>query len=188
MSALESPRNAAQASSQREARSREAVSNPAETTISTVTLTRILIALIAVWSLVAGLVLVFFQGTGSGALGAGVEDVAGQRLLGAHLMVLAPLYGLIAWHNEQYRGLFWLPFASQLVVFFAVGYSILIGDTELGDGLLPVAVSAMFIGLLGFVWISEQRALARRKLDEEDEDMPWLSQNAASQETADRSL
>jgi hypothetical protein len=187
MSAFESPRNATQASSKREAR-HEAASNPEETAISTVVLTRVLIALIAVWSLIAGLVLVFFQGTGSGSLGAGVEDVAGQRLLGAHLMVLAPLYGLIAWHNTQYKGLFWLPFASQLVVFFAVGYSILIGDTELGDGLVPVAVSAMFIGLLGFVWISEQRALARRRLDEEDEDMPWLSQNPASEETADRSL
>jgi hypothetical protein len=188
MSAFESSRNAAQAAASRPARGRDAAPDPADTTISTTVLTRILIGLIAVWSLVAGLVLVFFQGTGSGALGAGVQDVAGQRLLGAHLIVLAPLYGLIAWHHKQYKGLFWLPFASQLAVFFAVGYSILIGDTDFGDGMLPVAVSAIFIGLLGFVWISEQRALARIRLDDEDADMPWLGQDAASQETADRPL
>jgi hypothetical protein len=185
MSALESPRNAAQAASQRELHGREAAPNPAETSISTTVLTRILIALIAVWSLVAGIVLVFFQGTGSGALGAGVVDIAGQRLLGAHLIVLAPVYALIAWHSSQYKGLFWLPFASQLAVFFAVGYSILIGDTDFGDGMVPVTMSGIFIGLLGFVWVSEQRTLARMRLDREDEDMPWLGQDAAAEETTD---
>jgi hypothetical protein len=82
-----------------------------ETVISTKLLTRILIALIAGWSLLAGLALVFFQGSGSSALGAGVSDVAGQRLLGAHLIVLAPVYGLLAWRSERYHGLIWLPFA-----------------------------------------------------------------------------
>jgi hypothetical protein len=183
MSALESPRNAAQAASPRDAHGRETTSNPAETSISTTVLTRILILLIAAWSLLAGIVLVFFQGTGSGALGAGVSDVAGQRLLGAHLMVLAPVYALVAWHSERYQGLFWLPFASQLAVFLAVGYSILIGDTEFGDGMVAVTVSGIFIGLLSFVWISEQRALARRRL--EDEEQEWLRQNAPPEEAAD---
>lgn len=187
MSAFESPRNAAQTAPQRASHAGEAA-DPAETSISTTVLTRILIALIAVWSLLAGVVLVFFQGTGSGALGAGVEDIAGQRLLGAHLIVLAPVYALIAWRSKQYRGLFWLPFASQLAAFFAVGYNILIGDTEFGDGMVAVTVSAIFIGLLGFVWVSEQRTLARIRLDEEDEDLPWLSQDAASEEAADSSL
>ncbi|HEU0072530.1 MAG TPA: hypothetical protein VFS30_00825 [Dehalococcoidia bacterium] len=185
MSAFESPRNAAQAASPRASRGSEAAPEPIETSISTTVLTRILILLIAVWSLLAGLVLVFFQGTGSGSLGAGVEDIAGQRLLGAHLIVLAPVYGLIAWHSTQYKGLFWLPFASQLAVFFAVGYSILIGDTEFGDGMVAVTVSAIFVCLLGFVWISEQRTLARMRLEGDDEDMPWLSQDAAAEETPD---
>jgi hypothetical protein len=185
MSAFESPRNAAQAASQRGVHERESTPTPEETSISTTVLTRLLIALIAVWSLVAGLVLVFFQGTGSGSLGAGVEDIAGQRLLGAHLIVLAPLYALIAWRGNQYRGLFWLPFASQLAVFFAVGYSILIGDTEFGDGMVAVTVSAIFLGLLSFVWISEQRTLARIRLQEDEDDLPWLRQNAAPEEPAD---
>ncbi len=184
MSTPESSRNPSSAASRREEPSR---AQP-ETTISTTVLTRILIGLIAIWSLVAGLVLVFFPGSGSGALGAGVEDVAGHRLLGAHLIVLAPVYVLIAWHHNEYRGLFWLPFASQLVVFFAVGYSILNGDTDFGDGMVAVTVSGIFIGLLGFVWISEQRTLARARLEEDEADLPWLSQDAAGEETPDSSL
>jgi len=183
MSAFESPRNAAQAANPRDAHGRENTPTATDTSISTTVLTRILILLIAVWSLLAGLVLVFFQGTGSGALGAGVNDVAGQRLLGAHLIVLAPVYALIAWRSRQYQGLFWLPFASQLAVFFAVGYSVLIGDTEFGDGMVAVTVSAIFIGLLSFVWISEQRTLARRRLEEDE--MEWLGQDTSIEETAD---
>jgi len=153
-----------------------------ETSISTRLLTRILIALIAVWSLLAGIALVFFQGSGSSALGAGVTDVAGQRLLGAHLIVLAPAYALLAWHSERYQGLLWLPFALQLAVFFAVGYSILIGDREFGDGVIAIAVSAIFIGLLGFVWITEQRTLARMRLEEEDSHIDWLDDQTALDE------
>jgi hypothetical protein len=174
MSAFESPRNAAQAASQRDLHGHEATPKPVDAFISTTVLTRILTALIAIWSLMAGLVLVFFHGNGSGALGAGVEDIAGQRLVGAHLIMLAPVYALIAWRSEHYKGLFWLPFASQLAVFFAVGYSILIGDVDFGDGMLPVAVSAIFIGLLSFVWISEQRTLARVRLEEEEDELPPL--------------
>ena len=61
-------------------------------TISARLLIRLIVALIALWSLASGLVLVGFQGTGSGALGAGISDSAGQRLLGAPLLVLAPAF------------------------------------------------------------------------------------------------
>ena len=153
-----------------------------ETVISTKLLMRILIALIAAWSLLAGCALVFFQGSGSSALGAGVSDVAGQRLLGAQLIVLAPVYGLLAWRSERYHGLIWLPFASQLAVFFSVGYSILIGDTDFGDGVIAVMVSAIFIGLMGFVWITEQRSLAHMRLEEEDSHIDWLDDQAVIDE------
>lgn len=149
-----------------------------DTTISTRILMRIIVALIAVWSLLAGLVLVFFHGSGSGALGAGVADPSGQRLAGAHMLVLVPVYLLIAWKPDRYPMLPWLPFLGQAAVFFSVGYSILSGNTDFGDGILPVAVSGMFLGLLGFVWITEQRAIAHERmaaqdlLDWEDEDAP----------------
>ena len=188
MSAFDSSKETAQAAREHAPHGHEVATASPETSISTTVLNRILFLLIAIWSLIGGLVLVFFQGSGSGALGAGVEDVAGQRLLGAHLIMLTPVYVLIAWRNERYRGLFWLPFASQLAVFFAVGYNILIGDTEFGDGMVAVTVSAIFLGLLGFVWISEQRTLARMRLEEEDEEMPWLGENTSAEEPSDSSL
>ncbi|HEX5370999.1 MAG TPA: hypothetical protein VFY10_16465, partial [Dehalococcoidia bacterium] len=117
---------------------------------------RIIILLIAIWSLIAGVLLVFFHGTASGALGAGVSDAAGQRLVGAHLLILVPVYLLIAWHPERYHGLLWLPFAGQLVVVISVGYGILSGDTAFGDGMLALAIGAIFVVLLSFIWVVEQ--------------------------------
>jgi hypothetical protein len=141
--------------------------SPPEATISTLILTRIIVLLIAVWSLVAGTVLVGFHGATSGALGAGVTDEAGQRLLGAHLLILVPAYLLIAWRPERHKSFLWLPLAAQLATVSAVGYSILTGETDFGDGILAAAVSGIFVVLLGFVWISEQRSVSRAKYETE---------------------
>jgi len=139
-----------------------------DTQISTRILTRIIVLLIAAWSLVYGMVLCFFHSASTGALGAGVEDVAGQRLTGAHMLLLVPVYVMIAWRPERYPMLHWLPFGGQLAVFFAVGYSMLAGSIGVDDGILPVAVSSIFLGLLSFIWITEQRAVAKAKLEGED--------------------
>jgi hypothetical protein len=96
--------------------------------------------------------------------------------------VLAPVYGVLALRSEHYQGLLWLPFASQLAVFFAVGYSILNGDIEFGDGVIAIAVSAIFIGLMGFVWLTEQRTLARIRLEEEESRIDWLDDQTAIDE------
>jgi hypothetical protein len=133
---------------------------------------RVLVLLIAVWSLLCGLVLVAFQGAAAAALGAGVADDAGQRLVGAHLLILAPAYAIIAWRSEQYAALLWLPLAGQLAVAITVGYSILTGETDFEDGMLPVVVGGIFVALLAFVWISEQRSLAQQKLLDEGSDLP----------------
>jgi hypothetical protein len=143
---------------------------PPEASISTRVLTRVIIVLIAVWSLVAGVVLVGFPGATAGALGAGLEDVAAQRLLGAHLLVLAPVYLLLAWRPDRYRSLLWLPLVTQLATAMAVSYSILNGDTDFSDGILAAAISSFFVVLLGFVSISEQRSVARAKYEAEQAD------------------
>jgi hypothetical protein len=156
-----------------------------DTQISTRILTRIIVLLIAAWSLVYGLVLCFFHGASTGALGAGIEDVAGQRLTGAHMLLLVPVYVMIAWRPEQYPMLHWLPFGGQLAVFFAVGYSILSGSIGVGDGILPVAVSAIFLGLLSFIWITEQRAVAKAKLEGEDAAYALSQQETAGDEGLD---
>lgn len=157
-----------------------------DTQISTRILTRIIVGLIAAWSLVYGVVLSFFHSASTGALGAGLEDVAGQRLVGAHMLLLVPVYALIAWHPERYPMLHWLPFGGQLAVFFAVGYSILSGTIGFSDGILPVAVSTIFLGLLAFIWITEQRAVAKAKL-EADETSGWQDEDASFDERLDTS-
>ena len=64
---------------------------------------------------------------------------------------------LIAWKPERYGALVWVPFFAQAAVFFSVGYSMLAGDTGVTDGILALAISGVLAGLLGFVWITEQR-------------------------------
>ncbi len=146
-----------------------------ETTVSTRLLVRFVIVLIAMWSFAAGLVLIAFQGSSSGALGAGVTDTAGQRLVGAHLLVLVPAYLLIALRPERYQAFFWLPFAAQAAVVLVVGYDIVSGETAFGDGILPVAVGLIFIALLSFLWVTEQRSKARAKMAarQADLDADW---------------
>lgn len=133
--------------------------------ISSGLLMRLIVFLIAVWSLVAGLALTMFHGSSAAALGAGVADEAGQRLAGAHMLVLVPLYLLIAWRPQRYGSLLWLPFFAQAAVFLAVGYSMLGGETDVADGVLAVSVSGMLAGALGFVWISRQRSSAQQQYE-----------------------
>jgi len=158
-----------------------------DTQISTRMLTRIIVGLIGAWSLVYGTVLSFFQDASTGALGAGVQDAAGQRLVGAHMLLLVPVYLLIAWHPERFPMLHWLPFGGQLAVFFAVGYSILSGTIGVSDGILPVAVSSIFLGLLAFIWITEQRAVAKAKLEAEEASLAWRQDETPGDESLDAS-
>ncbi|HXH22917.1 MAG TPA: hypothetical protein VNN10_12895 [Dehalococcoidia bacterium] len=140
-----------------------------QATISTEILTRLVILLIAAWDAIAGLVLLAFRGASAGALGAGVEDRAGQRLLGAHLLVLVPVYLILAWKPRRFVQLLWLPFAAQGAVVLVIGYNMLEGDTEFGDGILAFAVGLIFVVLLAFLWVSEQRTIARLKSEAEIE-------------------
>ncbi len=154
---------------------------PPEATISTRVLLRVIVSLIALWSLFSGIMLTAFHGASSGALGAGVADDAGQRLVGVHLLLLVPAYFMIAWQPERYGGMIWLPFFGQVVVISAVGYSILTSDTNFSDGILAVAVSLILGSLFGFVWISQQRIVARTRLEAELEDQD-LSESAWDEE------
>jgi hypothetical protein len=138
-----------------------------QATVSTDILTRLVIVLVAVWDAFAGLVLLAFHGASAGALGAGVEDEAGQRLLGAHLLVLVPVYLVLAWKPRRFVPLLWLPFGQQAAVALVVAYSMLKGDTDFGDGMLAFTVSLIFVVLLAFLWVTEQRTLARLKSEEE---------------------
>jgi hypothetical protein len=137
-----------------------------QATVSTDILMRIVIGLLAVWDAVAGLVLVASHAASAGALGAGVEDEAGKRLLGAHLLVLVPVYLLLAIRLDRYLALVWLPIAAQAAVVLVIGYNMLQGDTSFGNGILAFAVSLIFLVLMGFLWITERRVTARLQMEQ----------------------
>lgn len=116
---------------------------------------RALLVLLAIWSAFSGLTLVFFQDASAATIGGGLEGGEGgaaQRLLGVHLLVLAPLYGLIAWDPKRYRLLLWVPYLAQGGVVLATGFDILTGDRDFSDGALPLIVAAIFLALLIYVW------------------------------------
>jgi hypothetical protein len=148
----------------------EPLAPPPQATVSIRVLTRVVILLVAAWNSVAGLVLVAFHGASSGALGAGVEDEAGQRLLGVHLLILVPAYLLIAWKPERYQGFQWLPYAGQVGATVVVAYNLLSGDTKVSDGILALAIGVIFVVLLSFLWITEQRTLARLQMEAQEQE------------------
>jgi hypothetical protein len=141
---------------------------PPGTQISSHLLLRIIILLIAVWTGVAGAVLLAVHGVSSGALGAGVTDQSGQRLVGIHMLLLVPVYLVIVVRYDRFNSLIWLPFAAQLAVALVVGYGMFAGETSFSNGILAFAVCLIFAALFAFVWITQQRDAARARLESED--------------------
>ena len=127
-----------------------------EAVISARSALRALLALLAAWTFFSGLGLIFFQG-GAGATIGGGEGVAAQRLLGVHLLVLAPLYGLLAWDPQGYRLLLWVPYAVQAGVVAVTVFDMVKGDRDVQDGILPLVVSATFLVLFVGVWRAGKR-------------------------------
>jgi hypothetical protein len=85
-------------------------------------------------------------------------------IVGVHLLLLAPVYLLIAVKQERYSGFIWLPIAGQTAMATTVAYNIISGDTSFSDGALSTVICLIFAGLLSFVWITEQRTIARDKM------------------------
>jgi len=115
---------------------------------------RLVLILLALWTFLSGLTLTFFQDASEATIGGGLEGGQGQaaqRLLGVHLLVLSPIYGMLAWEPKRFRLLLWLPYAAQGGVVAATLYDIMSGDREFRDGALPLIVAIIFFVLLLYV-------------------------------------
>lgn len=112
---------------------------------------RLLLILLTIWTAFSGLVLLFFPDSAQATIGGGQGEAA-QRLLGVHVLVLAPIYGLLAWKRERYQMFLWIPYVVQTAVVTVTALSMVTGDLDFVDGLLPLTVAAMFLTLLVFVW------------------------------------
>lgn len=140
---------------------------------------QLILILLAIWTFFSGLALVFYQDAAAATIGGdlgGGEGKAAQRLLGVHLLVLAPIYGLLAWNRERYRLMLWIPYLAQTGVVFVTAFDIVTGDRSLSAAALPMIVAAIFLTLLVFVWragrleiLPETDLISRFISDDEDE-------------------
>ncbi len=133
----------------------EATPEPPSAVLSARGTVRLVLALLAVWTFFSGLTLTFFQDASAATIGGGLdggEGGAAQRLLGVHLLVLAPVYGMIAWEPQRFRLLLWVPYAAQAGVVFATLFDIVTGTRDFTDGALPLIVASVFLVLLVYVW------------------------------------
>ncbi len=112
---------------------------------------RLLLILLTIWTAFSGLVLLFFPDSAEATIGGGQGEAA-QRLLGVHVLVLAPIYGLLAWNRDRYQMFLWIPFVVQAAVVIVTVLNMVTGDLDFIDGLLPLTVGATFLTLLVFVW------------------------------------
>ena len=120
---------------------------------------RLVLVLLALWTLLSGLALTFFQDASDATIGGGLhggQGAAAQRLLGVHLLVLAPIYGMLAWEPKRFRLLLWVPYAAQGGVVATTLYDIVSGDREFSAGALPLIVAIVFFVLLLYVTFGRQ--------------------------------
>jgi hypothetical protein len=124
---------------------------------------RLLLGLLAAWSFFAGFALII------GAMEYG-DDPLTRRVLGAHMLMLAPMYLLLAWRRADYRYFIWVPYAAQIAI-VAPGLWELVVNQDF-EGPLVLVVSAIFLALLIYLWTSSRPLAAFRSSDvEEDEDI-----------------
>lgn len=131
---------------------------------------RLLMVLLAVWTFFAGFSLLT-QGVGALSFGG---DAAPERVAGAYMLVIAPIYGLLAWRRDQYRNLLWVPYAAQLAIIIPTFYDLAIShDGSWADSALILIVSLIFLALLVYLWWSShplEHFLGGGEADEDDED------------------
>jgi len=123
---------------------------------------RVVLVLLAMWTLLSGLALTFFQDASDATIGGGMrggQGAAAQRLLGVHLLVLAPLYALLAWEPRRFRLLLWVPYAAQAGVVLTTIYDIASGDRSFADAALPLIVAIVFLALLLYVTFAGRNAV-----------------------------
>ena len=131
---------------------------------------RLLMVLLALWTFFAGFSLLT-QGVGALSFGGGA---APERVVGAYMLVIAPIYGLLAWRRDQYRNLLWVPYAAQLAIVVPTFYDLTISrDGSWGDSALIFIVSLIFLALLVYLWWSSHPLDHFLGGGDEDDDEDW---------------
>jgi hypothetical protein len=122
---------------------------------------RLILLLLAIWTVFSALALIIFQDGSGATVGGGLdggEGTAAKRLLGVHLFVLAPIYALLAWEPHRYRMLLWVPYVAQGGTVLVTLFDLLAGERDIVDGFLPLVISSVFFALLLYVWYASRQA------------------------------
>jgi hypothetical protein len=133
---------------------------------------RLLVILLAVWSFIEGFAL--FTGSFD-ALTLGGKDRTAEQIIGAQMMVLVPVYGLLVWQRDRYRLLIWVPYVAQLAIILPLTWAVLRGHT---DGILLLFVSLVFFILLFYFWY-QSHPLEFFREEEELEEEPSAEEGDA---------
>jgi hypothetical protein len=119
---------------------------------------RVVVALLGVWALYSGLTLTIWQGIDVATVAGDLESGPAARLVGVHLLVLWPVFWLIAWDIDRFRWLLWLPYAHQAGVFVVTTLDVVRGRRDFTDAALPLVVTAFFLVLLGYIALMRRQA------------------------------
>jgi hypothetical protein len=122
---------------------------------------RLLLGLLAAWSFFAGFALII------GALAFGGDSLA-ERVIGAHMVVLSPVYGLLAWRRNEYRYFIWIPYAAQAAIVLPGLWALVVNQD--GDGGLLLIISIIFLVLLVYLWTSSHPLGFFQPAESEEED------------------
>jgi hypothetical protein len=144
-------------------------SEAAISVVSAYGLFRVLLVLLAVWTFFAGFSLLT---RGLGALSLGADNEAAERIIGAHMLMLVPVYALLVWRRQAYRFFVWVPYAAQLAIVVPALWELVLGDHEIGDGALLYIVSTIFLVMLVYVSLSSKQ-LTGEFIPDGDEDEEW---------------
>jgi hypothetical protein len=122
---------------------------------------RLLLGLLAAWSFFAGFALII------GALEFG-DDALARRVVGTHMVVLSPVYALLAWRRTEYRLFIWMPYAAQAAIVLPGLWELVINQNL--EGALVLVVSSIFLVLLVYLWTSSHPLGFFAPAEEADED------------------
>ncbi len=119
---------------------------------------RVVLALLGVWTLYSGLTLTIWQGIDVATVAGDLENGPAARLVGVHLLVIWPVFWLLAWDLDRFRLLLWMPYAHQAGVFVVTAFDVVRRRRDFTDAALPLVVTAFFLVLLGYIALMRREA------------------------------
>lgn len=122
-----------------------------------------LLWILAGWTALCGLALLFVQGGFSRSVAAGLADGPGQRLLGVQLLALSAVYAFVAKRGAGW--LDWLPLAVQAGLAAVIAFDWIAGKRDFAATAFALAVTLLFALLLAAFRLAGDTTLHEPRAD-----------------------